>query len=51
MSLVILRDSKNLKYFIETSLQPHIVLYDCHEAVSNYGTIDLDADSILFSGH
>ena len=47
MSLVSQRDTKNLKYFIDASLQLHIVLYYCHKAISNYGTIDLDADCIL----
>ena len=49
MSLVSQRDSKNLKYLIDASLQFHIVLHNCHKAISNYGTIDLDADCILRS--
>ena len=47
MSLVSQRDSKNLKDFIDASLQFHIVLYDCHKTISDYGTADLDANSIL----
>ena len=47
--LVSQRDSKNLKYLIDASLQFHIVLHNCHKAISNYGTIDLDADCILRS--
>ena len=47
MSLVSQRDSKNLKYFIDAPLQFHIVLHDCHKIISNYGTVDLDANSIL----
>ena len=47
MSLVSQRDSKNLKYFIDAPLQLHIVLYDCYKAISDYGTVDLEANGIL----
>ena len=47
MGLVGQRNSKYLKDFIDASLQFHIVLHNCHKAISNYGTIDLDADCIL----
>ena len=47
MSLVSQRDSKNLKHFIDTPLQLHIVMYDCNKAISNYGTVYLDAYCIL----
>ncbi len=47
MCLVCKRDSKNLNNFIDTAFQFHIMLNYCHEAISNYGTIDLDAYSIL----
>jgi len=47
MGLVSQRDSKNLKHFIDAPLQPHIVLHDCYKTISDYGTVDLDADSIL----
>ena len=47
MGFVGKRDSENLKDFIDAALQFHIVLYYCHKAVSDYGTIDLDAHGIL----
>lgn len=47
MGLVRKRYSENLKDFIDAALQFHIVLYYCHKAVSDYGTIDLDAHGIL----
>ena len=47
MSLVRQRDSKNLNYFINAAFQFHIVLHYRHKAISDYGTIDLDADCIL----
>ena len=47
MGLVGQRYSKYLKDFVDASLQFHIVLHYRHKAISNYGTIDLDADCIL----
>ena len=47
MGLVGQRNSKYLKDFIDAALQLHIVLHYRHEAISDYGTIDLDADGIL----
>ncbi len=47
MSLVNQRDSKYLKLLIDASLQFHIVLHNCDKAISDYGTLDLDAHSIL----
>lgn len=47
MGLVGKRYSENLKYFIDAAFQFHIVLHYRHKAISNYGTIDLDADCIL----
>ena len=47
MGLVGQRNSKYLKDFIDAALQLHIVLHYRHNAISNYGTIDLDADCIL----
>ena len=49
MGLVGQRNSKYLKDFIDAALQLHIVLHYRHEAISDYGTIDLDADCILRS--
>ena len=45
--LVSQRDSENLKDFVDASLQFHVVLHYCHEAISDYGAIDLDTDGIL----
>ena len=45
--LVSQRDSENLKDFVDASLQFHVVLHYCHKAISDYGTIYLDADCIL----
>ena len=47
MGLVGQRNSKYLKDFIDAALQLHIVLHYRHKAISNYGTIDLDADCIF----
>ena len=47
MGLVGQQNSKYLKDFIDAALQLHIVLHYRHEAISDYGTIDLDADGIL----
>ena len=47
MGLVGQRYSKYLKDFVDASLQFHVVLHYCHEAISDYGAIDLDADGIL----
>ena len=47
MGLVGQRYSENLKDFVDASLQFHIVLHNRHKAISNYGTIDLDADCIF----
>ena len=47
MGLVRKRYSENLKDFIDAALQFHIVLYYCHKAVSDYGTIDLYSYGIL----
>ena len=41
------RDSENLKDFIDAAFQFHIVLYYCYKTVSDYGTIDLDANGIF----
>ena len=43
------QDSKNLKDFVNASLQFHIVLHYRYEAISDYGTIYLDAYSIFGS--
>ena len=45
--LVSQRDSENLKDFVDASLQFHVVLHYCHETISDYGTIYLNADCIL----
>ena len=45
--LVSQRDSENLKDFVDASLQFYVVPHYCHEAISDYGTIDLDTDGIL----
>ncbi len=47
MGFVSKRDSKNLKNFVNASLQLHIMLHYRHEAISNYGTIYLDAYRIF----
>ena len=47
MGLVGQRYSKYLKDFVDASLQFHIVLHYRYKAISNYGTIDLDADCIF----
>ena len=47
MGLVGQRYSKYLKNFVDATLQSHIVLHYRHKAISDYGTIDLDADGIL----
>ena len=47
LSLVGQRYSKYLKDFVYAAFQFHVVLHNRHEAISNYGTIDLDADGIL----
>ena len=47
MGLVGKRDSENLKDFIDAAFQFHVMLHYCHKAVSDYGTIDLDAHGIL----
>lgn len=47
MGLVGQRYSKYLKDFVDAAFQFHIVLHYRHKAISNYGTIDLDADGIL----
>ena len=49
MGFVGKRDSKNLKDFVNASLQFHIVLHYRYEAISDYGTIYLDAYSIFGS--
>ena len=49
MGFVGKRDSKNLKDFVNASLQSHIVLNYRHKAISNYGTIYLDALGIFGS--
>ena len=41
--------AKYLKDFVDAAFQFHIVLHYRHKAISNYGTIDLDADCILRS--
>ncbi len=41
------RDSENLNDFVNAPLQFHVVLYYSDKVISSYGTIDLDADSIL----
>ena len=40
-------DAKDLSRFVDTSLQSHIVPDYCNKAISDYGTIDLDARRIL----
>ena len=47
MGLVGQRYSKYLKDFVDAAFQFHIVLHYRHKAISDYGTIDLDADCIL----
>lgn len=47
MGLVGQRYSKYLKNFVDATLQFHIVLHYRHKAISDYSTIDLDADCIL----
>ena len=47
MGLVCQRYPKYLKDFIDAALQSHVMLRYRHEAISNYGTIDLDANGIL----
>ncbi len=47
MGLVGQRYSKYLKDFINAALQFNIVLHYSNKAISNYGTINLDADGIL----
>ena len=47
MGLVCQRYPKYLKDFIDAALQSHVMLHYRHEAISNYGTIDLDANGIL----
>ena len=49
MGLVGQRYSKYLKDFVDAAFQFHIVLHYCHKAISDYGTIDLNADCILRS--
>ena len=41
-------DAEDLENFIDASLQFHIMLHYCHQAVSNYGTIDLYAYSVFW---
>lgn len=47
IGLVCPRDSENLKDLVDAPLQSHIVLYNSHQAISDYGTIGLDADNSL----
>lgn len=47
MGLVCQRYSEYLKDFVDATLQFHIVLHYRRKAISDYGTIDLDADCIL----
>lgn len=47
MPLVGKRDSEDLQYLIDAALQPHIVLYYCHKAISDYGTIYLDTHGVF----
>ena len=47
MGLVCQRYPKYLKDFVDAALQFHIVLHYRNKAISNYGTINLDADGIL----
>ena len=47
MGLVGQRYSKYLKDFVDAAFQFHIVLHYRHKAISDYGTIDLNADCIL----
>ena len=47
MRVVCQRDTENLKHFVDAALQLHIVLHYRHEAVSDYGTVYLDAHGVL----
>ena len=47
MGFVGQRDSKDLKNLVDASFKFHIVLHYCHKAISDYGTIYLDAHCVL----
>ncbi len=47
MRLVSKRDSEDLKNFVDASFKSHIVLHYRHEAISDYGTVYLDAHCVF----